>query len=265
MQLSANLKLGSRHHLELMGEETDLFCSYFKGGVFYLEGGIESGFKHVEPETFVTKLMLIKGKRYPRVFAVPLKAESINEGDVFILDDGLTIYYWAGLEANQHEKLKALEIAVAIKNNERKTKAILHYPRDVGGQVEQDFWALLGGMPAKINPAIPDEVPQGTEDERQRYSLYHVSDSTGKIVTTEITERPLRRDHLNDNDSYILELYDVVYVWQGKGASLSEKQMGMKIAKDFIQSKGKVKGTKISRIPQGVEDAMFKSFFNGFY
>jgi hypothetical protein len=92
-----------------------------------------------------------------------------------------------------------------------------------------------------------------------------VSDASGSIVTTEITERPLKREHLNDNDSYILELYDTVYVWQGKGASLKEKQMGMKIAKDFIANKGKPKTTKISRIPQGVEDPMFKSFFNGFY
>jgi hypothetical protein len=142
-----------------MGEETDLFCSYFKGGVFYLQGGVESGFKHVEPETFETKLMLVKGKRYPRVFAVPLNANSINEGDVFVLDAGLDVYYWAGNESNEHEKLKALEIAVAIKNNERKSKAKLHYPRDVGGQAEEDFWALLGGKPAKINPAIADEVP----------------------------------------------------------------------------------------------------------
>lgn len=111
VQLSANLKLGSRHHLEEMGLETDKFASYFKGGIFYLEGGVESGFKHVEPETYTTKLMLIKGKRYPRVFQVPVQASSLNEGDCFVLDNGLTIYYWDGSEANSREKLKACEIA----------------------------------------------------------------------------------------------------------------------------------------------------------
>jgi len=208
VQLSGNLKLGSRHHLEEMGHETDLFASYFKQGIFYLEGGVESGFKHVEPETYTTKLLLIKGKRYPRVYTMPVAASSLNEGDCFILDNGLKIYFWDGQQANSQEKIKACEIAQAIKNNERKNKATLFYPRDVGGQVEDDFWALLGGKPAKINPAVPDEGPSASEDELTRYSLYHVSDASGSMQLTEVTERPLRRTHLNDSDTYILELYD---------------------------------------------------------
>ena len=41
--------------------------------------------------------------------------------------------------------------------------------------------------------------------------------------------------------------------------------MGIKLAKDFVAEKNEPKNTKISRIPQGVEDATFKSFFDGFY
>ena len=98
-----------------------------------------------------------------------------------------------------------------------------------------------------------------------KYALYHISDASGSLVTTEVTERPLTRAHLNDNDSYILELHNQVYVWQGKGSSNKEKMMGVKIAKDFITEKGKPKNTKIHRIPQGIEDAQFKSYFDGFY
>ena len=118
-ELSANLKLGSRHHLEEQTLESDLFLSYFKKGIFYLEGGVESGFKHVEPETYEPKLLQVKGKRYPRVFTVPLTTDSLNEGDVFILDLGMKLYVWAGLEATSQEKFKAAEVAVNIKNNDR--------------------------------------------------------------------------------------------------------------------------------------------------
>lgn len=39
----------------------------------------------------------------------------------------------------------------------------------------------------------------------------------------------------------------------------------MKYAKDFVKNNNKPKGTKISRLPQGVEDTNFKSFFEDFY
>ena len=249
-----------------MNEETDLFMTYWPAGLHYLKGGVDSGFKHVEPESYEPRLLLVKGKRHPRVFDVPVEAASLNEGDTFVLDMGMKLYYWAGAESNIHEKSKAAEIAIAIKNHDRHNKAKLYHPRDVGGVAEEEFWAALGGKPESIRPAVPDEVPDNaTEAELMKYALYHISDASGSLVTTEVTERPLTRAHLNDNDSYILELHNQVYVWQGKGSSNKEKMMGVKIAKDFITEKGKPKNTKIHRIPQGIEDAQFKSYFDGFY
>ena len=63
-----------------------MFLSYFKGGLFYLEGGIESGFKKVSALEHEPRLMLVKGGRNPRVFPRKITAESLNEGDCFILD-----------------------------------------------------------------------------------------------------------------------------------------------------------------------------------
>lgn len=79
-----------------MMEETALFLSYFREGIFYLEGGVESGFRHVEPKTYEKKLYIIKGKRYPRVWTVPISGDSLNEGDVFILDLGMKLFFWPG-------------------------------------------------------------------------------------------------------------------------------------------------------------------------
>lgn len=53
----------------------------------------------------------------------------------------------------------------------------------------------------------------------------------------EITERPLRKDHLDTNDTFVLELPTKIYVWIGKGSNLEEKKGGMKTAKDFISEK----------------------------
>ena len=163
------------------------------------------------------------------------------------------------------EKAKAGEIAQAIKQNDRKMNARLDFVQELDDAGQQPFWDALGGRPASIAAATPDEPPAGTEDELLAYKLWHISDDSGSIVTTEVTERPLTRAHLNDSDSYILELYNTVYIWQGAQSSAKEKYAGMKIAKDFVRNNNKPAGTKISRIPQGTEDATFKSFFDGFY
>ncbi len=148
--------MASRHHLELMMEESQLFLSYFKSGIFYLEGGVESGFRHVEPKTYETKLYIIKGKRYPRVWTKELTAASLNEGDVFILDAGMRLFFWPGKEANVNEKVKAMEVLVNIKNTERGGHPLPFYPRE-DSNAEAEFWELLGGKPDSIAPAIPDE------------------------------------------------------------------------------------------------------------
>jgi len=264
VQLSDNLRLPSRHHLELMMEESQMFLSYFRGGIFYLEGGVESGFKHVEPKVYEKRLFIVKGKRYPRVWTMPLASSSLNEGDLFILDLGLKLYFWPGVEANVNEKVKGMEILFNIKNAERGGHPVHFYPRE-DANADEEFWAELGGKPTMINPAVPDEGVQEGGSGELTYSLYRVSNATGQLELTEVTERPLQKTHLDTNDTFILELSDQIYVWVGKKSNLEEKKNAMKFAKDFIEQKGKPKNTRISRLPEFGEDVHFKSFFNGFY
>ena len=63
----------------------------------------------------------------------------------------------------------------------------------------------------------------------------------------------MKRSHLDDNDTYILELYDQVYVWQGNGASPKEKMMGVKMAKDFITDLVTTIGWAFDHLPRKVK------------
>lgn len=100
--------------------ESDLFLSYFKKtGIEYLPGGIESGFNIVKEKEFVPRLLQVKGGRSARVFNVEMKSESINEGDVFILDMNMKIYLWPGKECTVSEKSKALEVCTNMRKTER--------------------------------------------------------------------------------------------------------------------------------------------------
>ena len=70
---------------------------------------------------------------------------------------------------------------------------------------------------------------------------------------------------LSSGDSYILELYDVVYVWQGKNSSIEEKRAGITLANKYKEEWKKPKGTRITRLAEGTEDSLFISYFEGYY
>lgn len=73
---------------EVQDEETALFHSYFKS-VVYLKGGVASGFKKVEPETYTPRLMHMTGiGKSVRVKQIDMDPSLINNSDVFLLDLG---------------------------------------------------------------------------------------------------------------------------------------------------------------------------------
>merc|ERR1712127_25592 len=136
----------------------------------------------------------------------------------------------------------------------------------MGGDVEATFWAALGGSLADVQPANKDDEKKVvSEEDITMYRLWHVSDSSGSMQCDEVQERPLTKTMLLETDTFILELYDKIYVWQGKNASTAEKHACMNIAAKYKKEWNKPKGTSISRLPQGIEDALFISFFEGFY
>jgi gelsolin len=91
---------------EVQGYESPRFLSYFKGGIRLLEGGVETGFHHVEAAKYRTRLLHLKGKKHIRVHEVPLTYTSLNSGDVFVLDAGRLVIQWNGSKSGIMEKAK---------------------------------------------------------------------------------------------------------------------------------------------------------------
>lgn len=86
----------------------------------------------------------MKGRRVPVVFLVEVSANSLNSGDVFILDTYDKIFQWNGNGASRMEKGKALDITTRLRDermNVVKAEIIVirqdHEP--------DEFWKLLGG------------------------------------------------------------------------------------------------------------------------
>ena len=195
---------------------------------------------------------------------MPVEAKSVNDGDVFLLDMNDKIYFWVGEHCNVGERSKALEVANNTRKFERHCKCDILYPK-ADPAADDEFWRILGGRPAKINPPTDDAIAESGNDGSLMYRFYKISNETGKLLCTEIKERPLTREHLDTNDTFILEVEKHIYIWIGKQANVEEKKNALRIGKGFLEKNNKPKGTRVTRVVENAEDAYFKSFFNGFY
>jgi gelsolin len=113
-------------HREVQGHESKLFMSYFKYFVSP-EGGVESGFKKVGPKEYVPRLFQVSGNMGATLVVrqVPRTCASLNEGDVFILDVGHTIYQWNGISASGKEKHKSMEFCSALASERKGAKVVV--------------------------------------------------------------------------------------------------------------------------------------------
>ncbi|GAB1295636.1 Advillin [Apodemus speciosus] len=250
-------------HREVQYHESDTFRGYFKQGIIYKKGGVASGMKHVETNTYdVKRLLHVKGKRNIRA-TVEMSWDSFNRGDVFLLDLGMVIIQWNGPESNSGERLKAMLLAKDIRDRERGGRAEI-------GVIEGDKEAASPGLMtvlqdtlgrrSAIKPAVPDEIMD--QQQKSNIMLYHVSNTAGQLSVTEVATRPLVQDLLNHDDCYILDQSGTkIYVWKGKGATKVEKQAAMSKALDFIKMKGYPSSTNVETVNDGAESAMFKQLF----
>jgi hypothetical protein len=247
-------------HREVQGHESAQFTSVFKdmGGVQYLEGGIESGFNHVEPDKYEPRLFQVKGKRDVRVVQVERKASSLNHGDAFILDMGLKLFQWNGAEANKYEKFKALEFINKLNNEERGARAEVFFFDEAKSQPneEKEFWTCLGGSAADVAPATPDDQPLGGP--RQ---LIRVSDASGTMKTETIAQHKLLKEMLDPNDVFIVDTGSELFVWVGKGATKEEKRQGMGNATKYLSDNNRPSWVPVTRVVQGAEPPAFQSQF----
>jgi len=223
-----------------------------------MEGGVDSGFKHVEPEKYRPRLLHCKGKKKVRVTEVENSGDSLNSGDVFIVDAGLNLYQWNGGKSGIFEKNKGAMLTRAI-SDERGGRAKVHVVEE--GTEDADFWTILGGKPTKIKTA--EEGGSDEEAEKnQTKKLFHLSDATGTMVFKEIGSGPsIKYSSLLSDDVFIYDVGAEVFVWIGKGASVDEKKKAMQYAQDYLKKNTRPLFLPITRILEGAENGVFKAHF----
>lgn len=260
-------KLGGApvQHREVQHHESNLFLSYFKTGIQYLEGGIASGFKHVEKDVYPKRLLQLKGRRNVRVKDVPISYKSLNNGDVFVLDAGLTLYQFNGAESSKMERAKGLEVTSNINSNERGARAkivIIEFPRDSDKPEGKKFWEELGGEGHIASAAEGGDDSSHEQAAATEVKLFRVSDSSGELVVTPVGSVPLKKAQLDTNDCFIVDIGSQIFVWVGKGSTQQEKSSSIQFATGFLASTGRPDWTPITRVVEGGEPNNFKAQFS---
>ncbi|XP_005802408.1 adseverin-like [Xiphophorus maculatus] len=262
MQLDDFLGGGPVQYREVQNYESNTFLGYFKSGIKYQKGGVASGFKHVVTNDMnVKRLLHVKGRRAIRATEVEMSWSSFNKGDCFIIDLGKDVYQWCGSECNRFERLKASQVAIDIRDNERNGRAKVHMVEE-GGE-PSDIIEALGSKPT-IAPSTPDDDQVDTSN-RKKGALYMISDASGSMKVTAVApSSPFKQAMLSPEECYILDngVDRNIFVWKGPKANASERKAAMSAGQQFIKDKGYSNKTQIQVLPAGAETTLFKQFFS---
>ncbi|KAJ7741286.1 actin regulatory protein [Mycena metata] len=264
VELDDHLHGAPVQYREVQGYESARFLSYFPH-FMCLRGGVATGFHHVTepPALNLHKLYLIKlsksgNKTTLVVREVAAKAESIVEGDVYILDKGTHVWQFNTKTSAGKEKFKAAEFAqtlVAPRQGHCDIKVF-----DEGGSGSGAFLAEFGEN-AQIAPAHP--ATSGAAGKPP--TLFRLSDASGQVVFEAVD--PPSRASLNSSDAFLLDhsfdpAHPAVFVWLGKEASLTEKRLALQYAQKYLherQADGRAHGaaTSIVKMREGDESEAF--------
>jgi len=246
---------------EVQGNESKKFLGCFPK-VTILEGGVDSGFRHVKAKEYKPRLLHVTGfKKHVQVNQVKMDTANLNDSDSFVLDAGLSIYQFNGSKSSAWEKRKANAIVdelQASRHGKVKTTLIIDGVDDGDNPLIDEFWGYFGGKPNEIQDEQPEaKVPEYT------LSLHHISDASGVMEMNEVCSGKLDKGKLDSNDAFLLDGGGSLFVWIGKGANKTEKREAMKYATQYLTDQGRGTQVPIARVMEGKEPKEFWNCFNG--
>lgn len=264
VELDDVLQGRATQHREVEGCESALFLSYFqnKGGLRLLKGGVESGFHHVAPHDYTPRLLRIYGHHHVRVVEVPLVNASLNQGDAFLLDAGMTLYEFQGSKCTGQQRVRCGTLSKTLQDERGGHPKLVFVSEDDNEAKDEGvaaFWKLLGGK----GPVAP---PDPTEDTvKVANKLFQVTDASsgGPLSLKKLEDGEVRKSELVSSEVYILDVGEEVFVWVGSKAAATHKKGGLGLAQQYLKDAGLPNSTPISRVIEGGENEVFTSFLAG--
>ncbi|TAQ91331.1 hypothetical protein B7494_g302 [Chlorociboria aeruginascens] len=246
VELDEFLKGAAIQHREVQGFESPSFLSLFPH-LTILHGGASTGFHHVETEEkSLFRLLQItsSGGHGIIVREVDPTWQSLNENDVFVLDEGCDRHF--GM-VNEREGQPDVEVLA-----QTDSRSLL-------------FIKTLGG---DINSSIPTTLsaphPSAAHSKNTRSKrLFRCSDSTGTLKLDLVKNGGVVLSDFRSEDVFLFDSGFQIYVWQGDGASRREKALWLKVAESYLQSLEDSWTTPVATVKEGREGPAFQSVLDG--
>jgi len=232
-------------HREVQNSESHEFRSFFPR-FSYKKGGKASGFRKAsstielyEHKMYRVRKMQVDGLRLEEV---ALHHNSLNDGDVFILDAGAKIYIWEGPQASPFEKFHAnKEAGRMVSERDGKATAMRG--------IDDEFWDHVGGRgPIKAAEEVTD-VAATVKALTTR--LYQIRDADGELSCHEVGHGQLSESMLQSNDVMMLVTADELFLWVGKGSSTAEGRSCYRLAMDYLKVNKRPMSTPIHLFKEG--------------
>ena len=253
VELDEFLHGAATQHREVQRHPSEEFVSLFRR-ISIRAGGVESGFRHVEQEPkdveVLTLLRIFKHPGAGRVDSIIVHEveptwQSLDDGDVFVLDKGNKIWVWQGKACSPMEKAKAAQVVndmVLAKHDNVEVLSQLEARSKV-------FVDLLGGReigqlsfqaPRPVSfPTSSKRVGQdggGVSGRPRPRKLFRLSDASGSLAFTLVKDGGrITRADLDGNDVFLYDIGNRLWVWQGLNASASEKALWIKVAQSYVR------------------------------
>jgi len=269
-------KLGGEpvQHRETEGGETDLFKSYFRGGIKLLEGGVDTGFKKASDRVVVhdPTMYQVKGASSSNLVLrqVKMSRSAMNSGDVFILDTSDIIFQWNGGGSNAHEKNQGKTVCQAIRTTRGGKPQVQTLDEGSDGIASNDgMWTYLPadyrvmfGMLKLWDYKIQSADYGGKDEDVQPFpwTLYKVKENGAYSTVTRGTRKKPSVSKLKSDGVYIFDSGFEVFLWVGNKAPSSLKGSAYPRASQYIRAYKRPPVLPILHVKEGKESTAFQAF-----
>jgi len=150
-------------------------------------------------------------------------------GDVYVLDNGNTIYVWIGSKCSVDEKTAGAAQARTLDQQRGGAAKIITVDEN---QETPDFMKAVSSMGAmkvvekNYAKTLLKDVSTGDWAGFEEWSniLYRVSaEEFDGINSMKMVQVPFSKDSLDSEDCFVADLGNKVYIWQGKTCNVKEK------------------------------------------